>query len=190
MPRGPLRTLVIYENGSIYIIFDTDDTTHLYTIRFNSRSIPHMTVIRALDNSYIVGSATYHATKNKFGVSTASNITLKFPSTGTVSLNKEGGFFSNDKRTMRSSRLGQVYWSSRQVNNPWKRGRLETSFMKMVDMNGKALVEYKDEGHTLKRMGSIEIGVELTQEELDEVVVSGMAMLSEEQTGMRVSRLR
>ena len=62
--------------------------------------------------------------------------------------------------------------------------------MKMVDMNGKALVEYKDEGHTLKRMGSIEIGVELTQEELDEVVVSGMAMLSEEQTGMRVSRLR
>lgn len=190
MPRTPLRTLSIYEKGNTYTILDTDDTTHLYTVRFNSRSIPHMTVIRASDTKSIVGSATYHSTKNKFGVSTASNITLKFPSCGTVSLNKEGGFFSNDKRTMRSALLGQVYWSSRQVNNPWKRGRLETSFMKMADGNGKALVEYKDEGHTLKRMGSMEIGVELTQEGLDEIVVSGMAMLSEEQTGMKVSRVR
>lgn len=62
--------------------------------------------------------------------------------------------------------------------------------MKMTNMNGKALVEYKDEEHTLKRMGSMDIGVELTEEGLDEVVVSGMAMLSEEQTGVRVSRVR
>lgn len=62
--------------------------------------------------------------------------------------------------------------------------------MKLVDVNGKVLVEYKDKGHTLKRMGSMDIGVELTQEGLDEVVISGMAMLSEEQTGMKVSRLR
>ena len=34
----------------------------------------------------------------------------------------------------------------------------------------------------------MEIGAELTQEALDEVVVSGMAMLSEEQTGVRATR--
>lgn len=62
--------------------------------------------------------------------------------------------------------------------------------MKLVDANGRALVEYRDEGHTLKRMGVLEIGVELTQEELDEVVVSGMAMLSVEQTGVRPLRAR
>ncbi len=62
--------------------------------------------------------------------------------------------------------------------------------MKLADARGKALVEYKDEGHTLKRMGIIEIGVELTQEGLDEIVVSGMAMLSEEQTGVRAARPR
>ena len=186
MPQAALRTLNIYEENSTYTIFDTDDETHLFTIRFTSRSAPHMTVIRASDTKSIVGSAAYHAVK-KFGVSKASNITLKLLSSGIVSLNKEGGFFSNDKRTMRSAALGQVYWSSRQVNNPWKGGRLETSFMKLVDASGKALVEYKDEGHTLKRMGVIKIGVELTQEGLDEVVVSGMAMLSEEQTGVRAA---
>ena len=189
MPQNPVRTLTIYEKGSTYIIFDTDDETHLYTIYFTSRSAPHMTIIRALDNKSIVGSATYHKTK-KLGVSTASNITLKMPSSGVISLNKEGGFFGNDKRTMRSAILGQVYWSSRLINNPWKGGRSETSFMKLADASGKALVEFKDEGHTLKRMGIFEIGVELTQEGLDEIVVSGMAMLSEEQTGVRAARPR
>ena len=187
MPQTPLRTLNIYDRGSTYSIFDTDGKTHLYTIRFNRRSVPHMTVIYASDTKSVVGSATYQQ-KKKFGVSASSNITLKFPSSGTVSLNKEGGFFSNDKRTMRSAILGQVYWSSRQVNNPWKAGRLETSFMKLSDMSGKTLVEYKDEGHSLKRMGVMNVYAELNEEGLDEIVISGMAMLSEEQTGMRAKR--
>lgn len=62
--------------------------------------------------------------------------------------------------------------------------------MRLGDTSGKTLVEYKDEGHTLKRMGVMEVYAELTQEGLDEVVVSGMAMLSEEQTGVRATRLR
>lgn len=188
MPQTPLRTLNIYDKRSTYTILDSDDKTHLFTIRFNSRSIPHMIVMRASDPKSIVGNATYAT--SKFGVSTASNITLKLPSSGIVSLNKEGGFFSNDKRTMRSAVLGQMHWSSRQVNNPWKAGRLETSFMKLADSSGKTLVEYKDEGHTMKRMGIMEIYAELTQEGLDEVVVSGMAMLSEQQTGVKATRSR
>ena len=115
---------------------------------------------------------------------------LNSPSSDTVSLNKEGGFFSSDKRILRSAVLRQVYWSSRQVNNPWKGGRAETSFMRLADASGKALVEYKDEGHSLRRLGIMGINLELTLEGLDEVATSGMAMLSEEQTGVRAARPR
>ena len=157
MPQTPLRTLSIYDKGGAYTIYDTDDKTHLFTVRFNSRSAPHMTVIHASNANSVVGSATYHRTK-RFGLSIASNITLALPSSSdAVTLNKEGGFFSNDKRAMRSAVLGHVYWSSRQVNNPWKGGRLETSFMRLADAKGRTLVEYKDEGHTLARMGVLEI---------------------------------
>ena len=62
--------------------------------------------------------------------------------------------------------------------------------MKLVNTSGMTLVEYMDEGHTLKRMGVVEIYAELTQEGLDEVVVSGTAMLSEEQTGIRATTVR
>ena len=190
MPKTPLRTLSIYDNGGTYTIYDTDDKIHLLTVRFNSRSTPHMTVIRASNTNSIVGSAMYHRNK-KFGLSTGSNITLAFPysSFETVTLDKEGGFFSNDKRAMRSAVLGHVCWSSRQVNNPWKGGRLETSFMRLADASGRTVVEYKDEGHTLDRMGVLEIGVELRREGLDEVVVNGMAMMSEEQRGVMIRRI-
>ena len=126
MPQIPFRTLSIFEKGSTYTTVDTDDGIHLFTIRFNSHFVPQMTAFHASNTDSIVGSATYYATK-KFGLSTASKIIIKLPSSGTVSLNKEGGFFSDNKRTMLSTVLGQVYWSSRLVNNPWKGGRSETS---------------------------------------------------------------
>ena len=42
----------------------------------------------------------------------------------------------------------------------------------------------------MKRMGIVEFYAELTQEELDEVMVSGMAILSEQQTGVKATRSR
>ena len=60
--------------------------------------------------------------------------------------------------------------------------------MKLADTCGKTLVEYEDEDYTLKRLGVIEARTELTQEALEEAVVSGMAMLSEDQTGVRAKR--
>ncbi|CAF9916476.1 MAG: hypothetical protein ALECFALPRED_010732 [Alectoria fallacina] len=169
----PLRTLNVYDKGSTYTILDTDDTTLLYTIGWNANSAPHMTVIHTDDRSNIAGTATYHST-NRLGFSTASKITLKL-SSGTVSLNKEGGFFSTDKRTLRSAVMGEVYW---------KGGYSSSGFMKLVDGTGKSLVEYKDKRVSMNRMGVLEIHVELGQEALDEVVVSGIAMLSEERTSM------
>ena len=58
-----------------------------------------------------------------------------------------------------------------------------TGFMKLVDGKAKRLVEYKGR-RVMSRMGTMEIDVELGQEGLDEVVVSGIAMLSEEMTSM------
>ena len=52
-----------------------------------------------------------------------------------------------------------------------------------MDANGKSLVEYKPM-RVDSKMGIMEIHVELGKEGLDEVVVSGIAMLSEERTSM------
>ena len=55
---------------------------------------------------------------------------------------------------------------------------------------GKNLVEYQDEGQSVKRMAVLEIRVELTQKGFDEAVISGMAMLPKEHTGVRTMRQR
>ena len=172
----PLRTLHVHDHGSSYTILDTDETTLLYTIHWNANAAPHMTVYRGDDLNNVAGTATYHATK-KLGFSTASNITLQLPSGGEVSFNKEGGLFSTDKRTFRSAALGEVYWQG---------GNSMTGFIKLMDGKGKSLVEYKAM-RVMGRMGTMEIDVELGQEGLDEVVVSGIAMLSEGMTSMGAS---
>lgn len=169
----PLRTLNVHDHGSSYTILDTDEKTLLYTIHWNANSAPHMTVYRGDDLNDVAGTATYEATK-KLGFTTASNITLQLPS-GEVSLNKEGGLISTDKRTLRSAALGgEVYWQG---------GNSMTGSLKLVDGKGKRLVEYKARRVT-SHLGTLEIDVELGQEGLDEVVVSGIAMLSEEMTSM------
>ena len=66
----------------------------------------------------------------------------------------------------------------------WKGGYAQTGFLKLVDGGNKSLVEYKDMRVSGSKMAVMEIYVELGQEGLDEVVVSGMAMLSEEKTSM------
>ena len=55
--------------------------------------------------------------------------------------------------------------------------------MKLVDENGKSLAEYKAM-RVDGRMGTMDVDTELGQEGLDEVVVSGIAMLSEEMSSM------
>ena len=69
--------------------------------------------------------------------------------------------------------LGEVYW---------KGGYAETGFQKLVDGNGKSLVEYKDKRVSMDKTGVLEIHMEVGQEGLDEIVVSAIAMLSEERT--------
>ena len=61
-------------------------------------------------------------------------------------------------------------------------------FFKLVDGNGKNLVEYKDM-RVDDKMGTLDIHVELRKEALDEVVVSGIAMLSEERASTGASAM-
>ena len=68
----------------------------------------------------------------------------------------------------------------------WK-GGYASGFMKLVDGHDKSLVEYKDKMVSGDKMAVMEIHVELGQEALDEVVTSGVAMLSEEKTSMRAT---
>ncbi len=168
----PLRTLNVCDHGSTHTIVDAKDDTLLYTIHWTPNDAPHMTTYHGDDRNKVAGSVTYHAT-SKHGFATANNITLKFPS-GTVSMCKEGGIFSTDKRSLRCAALGEVYW---------KGGYSMTGFLKLVDGNGKIMMMYKAMrvGGTI---GTLEIETELGQEALDEAVVSGMAMLSESRTSM------
>lgn len=128
MTQPPPRTLCIY-NTKAAPTSPLTLMTRPASPPFVATAVPSPTWSSSVarDPKSIVGSATYHPT-NRLGVSTASNITLKSPSSGTAFLNKRrGGFFSSDRRTMRRSTvLGPVYWNSRQVNNPWKGGLLET----------------------------------------------------------------
>ena len=173
----PLRTLNIHDKGSNYTVLDTDDATLLYTIHWTPNSAPHMTVSHGDDQSSVAGTATYHATK-KHGLTTASDITLQF-SSGTTTFNKEGGLFSSDKRILRSAELGEVHW---QGGGSFS----QSGFSKLVDANGKSLVDYKDM-RVDSKMGTMDVHVELGKEALDEVVVSGIAMLSEERASMGAS---
>ena len=139
-----------------------------------------MTVFHGDDQSSVAGTATYHTTK-KHGVATASDIILQL-SSGTTSFNKEGGLFSSsDKRTLQSAELGEVHW---QGGGSFS----QTVFFKLVDANGKSLVEYKDM-RVDSKMGTMDIHAELRKEALDKVVVSGMAMLSEERASTGASAL-
>ena len=168
----PLRTLNVHDNGSTYTVTDTKDATLLYTIHWNANTAPHMTVYRGDDVKDTVGTATYHATK-KLGFRPSTIITFNFASGG-VSFNKEGGLISTEKRTLRSAVLGEVCWDP---------GYPLSGFMKLVDGKGKIVAKYKSM-RVDGRIGTLEIDTELGQEELDDVVVSGIAMLSEQMSSM------
>ena len=60
-----------------------------------------------------------------------------------------------------------------------------SGFLKLVDWQGKEWARYLNRMYTGSKMGVFEIMVEpLAEEMLDEIVVGGLAMLSEEKTSM------
>ena len=59
-----------------------------------------------------------------------------------------------------------------------------TGFLKLVDEHGVIFCEFKNQIYTMKKMGVLEIMREVGEEMLDDIVVSVVAMISEEQTSM------
>jgi len=90
-------------------------------------------------------------------------------------MTKDGGPFSTDKRAFETSR-GTMFW---------KGGVSATAFLRLVDDQGNTVATYKNEAYSGNVMGKFEIFTSpLEDNELDEVIVSGLAMLSEQKTSM------
>ncbi|KAL2043841.1 hypothetical protein N7G274_003361 [Stereocaulon virgatum] len=175
MAPKPNRTINVYDKGSNYLLLDSDDITPLYNCHWNGHSAPHMTVTRFADPKQIVGSATYYNQKRAGFFAVSSKITITI-GTHTTPLTKEGHVFSIDKRTYQSAQ-GSMF--------AWKGGYVGSGFLKLVDGQGKEWARYLNRMYTGSKMGVFEIMVEpLGEEMLDEIVVGGLAMLSEEKTSM------
>ncbi|KAK3167491.1 hypothetical protein OEA41_010618 [Lepraria neglecta] len=175
MTPKPTRTINIYDKGSNYLLLDSDEIAPLYNCHWNGHSAPHMTVTKHSDPNHIVGTATYYSQKKAGFFATSSKISLRINS-HTTPLTKEGGIFSIDKRAYQSVQGSTFYW---------KGGYVGSGFLKLVDGQGKEWARYLNRMYTGNKMGVFEIMVEpLAEEMLDEIVVGGLAMLSEEKTSM------
>ncbi|KAL6718727.1 hypothetical protein ACLMJK_002961 [Lecanora helva] len=172
----PARTLYVYDKGSNYLLLDNDKTTPLYHVHFNIHTVPHMTVARAVDPDKIIGSAIFFP-KKKAGVwASSSDIQLAIHD-DSYEFNKEGGTFSTAKRTLRTQSHGTLYW---------KGGYAASGFMKLLDDKKRIVADYQNKMYTGDVMGVIEIMglIDVDNALLDEIVVSCIAMLSEEKCSM------
>ena len=172
----PARVLYIYDKGSNYLILDNDDKTPLYDIHFNTHTLPHMTVSRAVDPDKMVGSAIFFPTKKAGVWKTSSEIQLMVQD-NSYEFNKEGGTFSTAKRTLRTQSHGTLFW---------KGGYASSGFMKLIDERKGIVADYLNKMFSGKTMGIIEVMSLMDVDDvlLDEIVVSGIAMLSEEKCSM------
>lgn len=174
MPKKPTRTINILDKGSNYLLVDSADATPLYNCHWNGHSAPHMTVTR-LPGKEPVGNATYFDKKKGGFFATASDIHLTIHSRNTP-MNKDGGFFSTDKRT---------YSSVQGTKFVWKGGFAASQYLRLEDDKGRLWVDFKNTAYTGSVMGVFNVYVEpLGEEMLDEIVVGGLAMISEQKTSM------
>ncbi|MCJ1451249.1 hypothetical protein MMC28_001585 [Mycoblastus sanguinarius] len=175
MPKKPHRTLNVYDKGSNYLLTDATDDTPLYNIHWNGNESPHMVVHRLSNSQSAVGSATYFDKKKGGFFATASDIHLKIHDRH-LSMNKENKFFSTDKRAYDSIQ-GSKFW--------WKGGYAASQYQRLEDGDGKLWADFRSTAYTGSVMGVLGIYVESVSEEmLDEIVVSGLAMVSEQKTSM------
>ena len=191
MAPKPARTININDKGSNYVLLDSDDTTPLYHVHWNNVTLPHMTVTYAnpdASNSPI-GTANF-IPRRTGGFAVADHVELSLSGRLTAMTKDKpsdpassSGFlskwlhstFSTDKRFFQTS----------QGLMCWKGGVAASGFLELLDGAGNTVATYKNTAYDGRRMGKIEIYAEpLTQEELDEIVVSGVAMISEQKVSM------
>lgn len=170
--RRPTRTINVIDKGSNYLLINAADATELYNCHWDRRTAPHMRVTR-LPEKEPVGNATY-IDKLKGGFYTAaSNISLTLDGRRT-SMNKEsGGVFSADKRVYQSMQGTKFLWKG------------VAQYLGLEDDKGTLYADFKNTAYSGTVMGVFHIYVEpLEAAMMDEIVVTGLAMISEQKTSM------
>ena len=191
MPSKPVRTISIYDKGSTYLLLDSDDITPLYRVRWNTVTLPHMVVTQGNGekSDTPIGTAAFIPMK-RAGFSVADHVEISFherrsvmtkrrPSESAAPRGAFGNFmqstFSTDKRFFQTSR-GLMCW---------KGGVAASAFLRLLDEQGNTVATYTNTTYDGRRMGKIDVLADpLTQEELDEIVISGVAMISEQKVSM------
>ncbi len=186
------RTIHIYDKGSNYLLLDSDDATPLYHVHWNSASLPHMIVshVGSDESQKPIGAANFIPRKTG-GFATADHVKLSInghqtPLTKTApsSLNQSSSFLKSLKQALSTDK--RYFSTIRGTNLYWEGGVAASGFLKLIDLaTGSTVATYKNTAYDGRRMGKIDIFVQpLSEEELDEIVISGMAMVSEQKGSM------
>ena len=159
------RLLHIYHEGMTHRhagILDSDKQTPLYRIQFNSGGLfsskPHVTIVNAASNAP-VGTVTFHSMSSKI------DLTInKKPTT----LSKSGIFTSAHE--FRSSALtGSLKWK--------RDGLFSGGDMLCIDEKEQLFARFQASGWAMKKDGKFELSPEVGGVLMDEIVVSGIAMV-------------
>jgi len=163
---GTPRVLYIYHSGLIHRetrILDSDKSTLLYTVKRNSKSCfsskPH-TIFYAANNA-VVGSVSFHAFSR------------------TVDLNVHGR-----KVSLKAS---SMWKHAREFSSPasgstfkWKTdGMFSGGDLICLDERQQAIARFQTSMWAVKKDGKFEVAPVVTRPTMDELIVSGIAMIEE-----------
>ena len=147
-------------------ILDEDKVTQLYTISSNSGSLfsskPHMRIYRGVSETpdSMVGTASFHATSRR--------VDMEFHGKA-VDLSTDSMF----TRT-------HVFRSGTEMLK-WKRDGILTADLVLMNARKEWIAKFLNASFSISKQGKLEIvNRDLDGEILDQVVISGMAMIEQE----------
>ena len=169
----PARTIHVYDKGNDYLLLDDDDTTPLYHIHFTTDTMPRMVVSRATDPQAVMGSAIFYPKKKSAVWSKDSRMELSIHH-DTYRFKRDSGFFSivaPAKRMLQTQSHGLIVWKGGYVAG-----------MKLTDGKQNTIAEFQNMSQARSKIGAIVIMKVIAVDDifLDEIVISAMAMLSDE----------
>ena len=165
------RLLHVYHSGTIHRkiqILGPEKTTVLYTVEPDSGGLfsskPHLTVYKA-DTNTVVGTATFHSFSETVDM-VIHNSAISFSSSGI--------FTSAHEWTSLAGAIG----GGQGMRFKWKMGGfLHGDDMRCSDQEDRVCAKFESSGWALKKDGKFEVAPSVGGALMDEVIVSGLAML-------------
>jgi hypothetical protein len=154
----------IHYSGNTLSLLDTDDFTPLYTVKVSSR-LPQMSLFPSTNPS-----PTPLATASFNLLSTEVILSL---SNQSIPLRREKTFTKTYTFTSLSSK-DVLFWRAD--------GALTGDF-KLVDKKGRVVARFHNKVFSTTEVGTLELVGELSEKEIQEVVMSGLGMLVMVQSG-------